>query len=102
MLQMVFGNCGVLAEVSPNKGYVEMTGIDAATSRDIADVSLVPYYFPFSRALEDLHPSLTANQLSNSVRHRKFKNRHFFLRVIHLGFFVYYNKRLNDVQPRRL
>merc|ERR1719219_3244515 len=26
---MVFGNCGVLSEISSSKGYVEMTGIDA-------------------------------------------------------------------------
>lgn len=36
---MVFGNCGVLQEMSPDKGYVEMTGIDAETSQDIAEVS---------------------------------------------------------------
>jgi hypothetical protein len=35
---MVFGNCGVLLETSPAKGYVEMTGIDAETSQDIAEV----------------------------------------------------------------
>jgi hypothetical protein len=35
---MVFGNCGVLLEISPAKGYVEMTGIDAETSQDIAEV----------------------------------------------------------------
>ncbi|XP_034934462.1 putative oxidoreductase GLYR1 homolog [Chelonus insularis] len=34
---MVFGNCGVLIEMTPNKGYVEMTGIDAETSQDIAE-----------------------------------------------------------------
>jgi 3-hydroxyisobutyrate dehydrogenase len=34
---MVFGNCGVLSEVSTTKGYVEMTGIDADTSQDIAE-----------------------------------------------------------------
>lgn len=33
---MVFGNCGVLAEISTDKSYVEMTGIDAGTSKDIA------------------------------------------------------------------
>jgi hypothetical protein len=38
LLQMVFGNCGVLLEMSPAKGYVEMTGIDAETSQDIAEV----------------------------------------------------------------
>nr|XP_018899890.1 PREDICTED: putative oxidoreductase GLYR1 homolog [Bemisia tabaci] len=37
---MVFGNCGVLPEMNPNKGYVEMTGIDAETSQDIADAIL--------------------------------------------------------------
>ncbi|XP_058807901.1 cytokine-like nuclear factor N-PAC isoform X2 [Phymastichus coffea] len=35
--EMVFGNCGVLTEISPDKGYVEMTGIDAETSEDIAE-----------------------------------------------------------------
>ncbi|KAL6437785.1 hypothetical protein ACFW04_004263 [Cataglyphis niger] len=35
--KMVFGNCGVLTEISPEKGYVEMTGIDAETSQDIAE-----------------------------------------------------------------
>jgi len=34
---MVFGNCGVLSEINTNKGYVEMTGIDADTSQDIAE-----------------------------------------------------------------
>nr|XP_027232837.1 putative oxidoreductase GLYR1 homolog [Penaeus vannamei] len=34
---MVFGNCGVLQEMSADKGYVEMTGIDAETSQDIAE-----------------------------------------------------------------
>lgn len=39
---MVFGNCGVLqaTTVSDSKGYVEMTGIDAETSQDIADAIL--------------------------------------------------------------
>ena len=40
LLQMVFGNCGVLLETSSAKGYVEMTGIDAETSQDIAEVSM--------------------------------------------------------------
>lgn len=35
--EMVFGNCGVLSEMGPNKSYVEMTGIDAETSQDIAE-----------------------------------------------------------------
>jgi len=34
---MVFGNCGVLSEINLSKGYVEMTGIDADTSQDIAE-----------------------------------------------------------------
>lgn len=36
---MVFGNCGVLSSdsLAEGKGYVEMTGIDAETSNDIAD-----------------------------------------------------------------
>lgn len=41
LFQMVFGNCGVLPETGPNKGYVEMTGIDAETSQDIAEVSSI-------------------------------------------------------------
>lgn len=39
-LQMVFGNCGVLSEMGPSKSYVEMTGIDAETSQDIAEVTI--------------------------------------------------------------
>lgn len=35
--EMVFGNCGVLGEITAVKGYVEMTGIDADTSQDIAE-----------------------------------------------------------------
>ncbi|KAJ8665299.1 hypothetical protein QAD02_006961 [Eretmocerus hayati] len=35
--EMVFGNCGVLSEIMPEKGYVEMTGIDSETSQDIAE-----------------------------------------------------------------
>ncbi|CAG7717186.1 unnamed protein product [Allacma fusca] len=34
---MVFGNCGVLQEITPNKGYIEMTGTDSETSQDIAE-----------------------------------------------------------------
>ena len=34
---MVFGNCGVLSETTTTKGYVEMTGVDADTSQDIAE-----------------------------------------------------------------
>ena len=33
--EMVFGNCGVLSEVTTTKAYVEMTGIDGDTSQDI-------------------------------------------------------------------
>jgi hypothetical protein len=44
LFQMVFGNCGVLLETSSAKGYVEMTGIDAETSQDIAEVC---NYFTF-------------------------------------------------------
>lgn len=36
---MVFGNCGVLSEITSSKGYIEMTGIDAETSQDIAEVN---------------------------------------------------------------
>ena len=35
--EMVFGNCGVLSEINTDKAYVEMTGIDADTSQDIAE-----------------------------------------------------------------
>lgn len=35
--EMVFGNCGVLCEIGPSKGYVEMTNIDAETSKDISE-----------------------------------------------------------------
>lgn len=34
---MIFGNCGVLTEITSEKGYVEMTGIDAETSQDISE-----------------------------------------------------------------
>jgi len=34
---MVFGNCGVLQEVNADKSYIEMTGIDAETSQDLAE-----------------------------------------------------------------
>jgi 3-hydroxyisobutyrate dehydrogenase len=37
VLQMVFGNCGVISTSLVGKGYVEMTGIDPETSQDIAD-----------------------------------------------------------------
>jgi len=46
---MVFGNCGVLLEITPNKGYVEMTGVDADTSHDIAEVT--PLHFFLSTPL---------------------------------------------------
>jgi 3-hydroxyisobutyrate dehydrogenase len=35
--EIVFGNCGILAEVRSQKGYVEMTTIDADTSNDISE-----------------------------------------------------------------
>ncbi|CAB0030599.1 unnamed protein product, partial [Trichogramma brassicae] len=35
--EMVFGNCGVLSEITADKGYVEMTSIDAETSADICE-----------------------------------------------------------------
>lgn len=38
---MVFGNCGVLSEITPNKGFIEMSGIDPETSQDIGEV----YYY---------------------------------------------------------
>jgi len=34
---MVFGNYGVLQEMAAERGFVEMTGIDAETSQDIAE-----------------------------------------------------------------
>ncbi|XP_014239386.1 putative oxidoreductase GLYR1 homolog [Cimex lectularius] len=34
---MMFGNCGALAEVNSSKAYVEMTTIDAVTSKDLSD-----------------------------------------------------------------
>lgn len=42
---MVFGNCGVLTEMGPCKSYVEMTGIDAETSQDIAEVWFHTWYW---------------------------------------------------------
>lgn len=35
--EIVFGNCGILAEIRSTKGYVEMTTIDADTSNDISE-----------------------------------------------------------------
>lgn len=35
---MIFGNCGVLSEIKPGKGFVEMSGIDPDTSLDINEV----------------------------------------------------------------
>ncbi|RWS23106.1 putative oxidoreductase GLYR1-like protein [Leptotrombidium deliense] len=35
--EIVFGNCGVLAEMRSGKGYVEMTSIDPDTSNDISE-----------------------------------------------------------------
>ncbi|KAF0756500.1 putative oxidoreductase GLYR1, partial [Aphis craccivora] len=37
---MVFGNCGVLPEITKDKGFVEMTGIDPDTSQDICEAIL--------------------------------------------------------------
>ncbi|XP_050441153.1 cytokine-like nuclear factor N-PAC [Adelges cooleyi] len=34
---MVFGNCGVLSEITQDKGFVEMSGIDPETSQDIGE-----------------------------------------------------------------
>lgn len=48
---MVFGNCGVLLEITPNKGYVEMTGVDADTSHDIAEVNQDFQHILFSTPL---------------------------------------------------
>jgi 3-hydroxyisobutyrate dehydrogenase len=38
--EIVFGNCGILAEIRSTKGYVEMTTIDADTSNDISEAIL--------------------------------------------------------------
>jgi len=38
--EIVFGNCGILAEIRSPKGYVEMTTIDADTSNDISEAIL--------------------------------------------------------------
>lgn len=35
---MVFGNCGVLTEITRGQGFIEMSGIDAETSVDIGEV----------------------------------------------------------------
>ncbi|KAG9508966.1 putative oxidoreductase GLYR1-like protein, partial [Fragariocoptes setiger] len=35
--EIVFGNCGILAEMGPNKGFVEMSSIDPETSADISE-----------------------------------------------------------------
>ncbi|XP_063228262.1 cytokine-like nuclear factor N-PAC isoform X1 [Bacillus rossius redtenbacheri] len=35
--EIVFGNCGVVSEMSTDKGYVEMTSIDSETSIDISE-----------------------------------------------------------------
>jgi 3-hydroxyisobutyrate dehydrogenase len=35
--EIVFGNCGVLAEIRAGKGYVEMTSIDSETSNDVSE-----------------------------------------------------------------
>lgn len=35
--ELVFGNCGVLSEMNSDKGFIELTSIDADTSKDIAD-----------------------------------------------------------------
>lgn len=35
--EIVFGNCGVLAEIRSGKGYVEMTTIDSETSNDVSE-----------------------------------------------------------------
>lgn len=35
--EIVFGNCGVLAEIRSGKGYVEMTSIDSETSNDVSE-----------------------------------------------------------------
>lgn len=38
--EIVFGNCGILAEMRSGKGYVEMTSIDSDTSNDISEAIL--------------------------------------------------------------
>lgn len=42
---MVFGNCGVLTEITKGKGFVEMSGIDPDTSTDIGEVLCILYNF---------------------------------------------------------
>lgn len=37
---MVFGNCGVLPEITKDKAYIEMTAIDPETSSDISEAIL--------------------------------------------------------------
>ena len=46
---MVFGNCGVLQEMTSDKGFVEMTGIDAETSQDIAEVFIQGLRYSYKR-----------------------------------------------------
>jgi len=41
---MVFGRFGVLSDVTHGKAFVEMSGIDANTSQDIANVSYLLKY----------------------------------------------------------
>ena len=38
--EIVFGNCGILAEMRSGKGFVEMTSIDPDTSNDISEAIL--------------------------------------------------------------
>ena len=42
LLQLVFGNCGVLQGISSKKSYVDMSTVDVETVIDIHDVSVKP------------------------------------------------------------
>ena len=38
MLQLVFGNCGVLQGISQGKAYIDMSTVDIETIQDINEV----------------------------------------------------------------
>lgn len=61
---MVFGNCGVLSEINPSKGFVEMSGIDPETSQDINEVC--KYYnfcIIFNRVLSSIRYQILESSL---------------------------------------
>ena len=39
VIQLVFGNCGVLQGIGPGKAYVDMSTVDIETVADIHEVS---------------------------------------------------------------